>query len=104
MTAEALPLIDRFTTIADSYPDKLAIADASGQYSYRQLQEKIAQVAGYLAEAGLKKGDRVAMVVTNSANYAAVFYAIWAAGGVTVALNTQAKARDILNWTTHANA
>ncbi|MEW8406205.1 MAG: class I adenylate-forming enzyme family protein [Candidatus Thiodiazotropha taylori] len=104
MTAEALPLIDRFTTIADSYPDKLAIADASGQYSYRQLQEKIAQVAGYLAAAGLKKGDRVAMVVTNSANYAAVFYAIWAAGGVTVALNTQAKARDILNWTTHSNA
>ncbi|MCW4252347.1 MAG: AMP-binding protein, partial [Candidatus Thiodiazotropha taylori] len=97
-------MIDRFTTIADSYPDKLAIADASGQYSYRQLQEKIAQVAGYLAAAGLKKGDRVAMVVTNSANYAAVFYAIWAAGGVTVALNTQAKARDILNWTTHSNA
>ncbi|MBV2120465.1 MAG: acyl--CoA ligase [Candidatus Thiodiazotropha sp. (ex Ctena orbiculata)] len=104
MTAEALPLIDRFTTIADSYPDKIAIADASGQYSYRQLQEKITQVAGYLAAAGLKKGDRVAMVVTNSANYAAVFYAIWAAGGVTVALNTQAKARDILNWTCHSNA
>ncbi|MCG8018607.1 MAG: acyl--CoA ligase [Candidatus Thiodiazotropha sp. 'RUGA'] len=104
MTAAALPLIDRFTTIADSYPDKLAIADASGQTSYRQLQEQIAQVAGYLAGAGLKKGDRVAMVVTNSANYAAVFYGIWAAGGVTVALNTQAKARDILNWTTHSNA
>ncbi|MCG8013273.1 MAG: AMP-binding protein, partial [Candidatus Thiodiazotropha weberae] len=104
MTAAALPLIDRFTTIAESYPDKLAIADASGQYSYRQLQESIAQVAGYLTDSGLNKGDRVAMVVTNSANYAAVFYGIWAAGGVTVALNTQAKARDILNWTDHSNA
>ncbi|MCG8489837.1 MAG: acyl--CoA ligase [Chromatiales bacterium] len=104
MTAAALPLIDRFKTIAESFPDKLAIADASGQYSYRQLQAAIAQVAGYLLEAGLNKGDRVAMVVTNSANYAAVFYGIWAAGGVTVALNTQAKARDILNWTDHSNA
>ncbi|ODB98611.1 hypothetical protein A3196_12155 [Candidatus Thiodiazotropha endoloripes] len=97
-------MIDRFKTIAESYPEKLAIADASGQYSYRQLLERISQVAGYLAESGLNKGDRVAMVVTNSANYAAIFYGIWAAGGVTVALNTQAKARDILNWTGHSNA
>ncbi|MCG7913404.1 MAG: acyl--CoA ligase [Candidatus Thiodiazotropha weberae] len=104
MTTAALPLIDRFKTIAESYPEKLAIADASGQYSYRQLLERISQVAGYLAESGLNKGDRVAMVVTNSANYAAIFYGIWAAGGVTVALNTQAKARDILNWTGHSNA
>jgi acyl-CoA synthetase (AMP-forming)/AMP-acid ligase II len=104
VTTAALPLIDRFTTTAERYPDKLAIADGSDRYSYSQLQAAIAQIAGYLAEAGLHKGDRVAMVVTNSANYAAVFYGIWAAGGVTVALNTQAKARDILNWTDHSNA
>jgi acyl-CoA synthetase (AMP-forming)/AMP-acid ligase II len=104
VTASALPLIDRFRTIAESHPNKLAIADASGQYSYSQLQATIAQVAGYLIDAGLSKGERVAMVVTNSANYAAVFYGIWTAGGVTVALNTQAKARDILNWTDHSNA
>ncbi len=44
------------------------------------------------------------MLTTNSAEYAAVFYGIWASGGVTVALNTQAKARDIINWIEHSGA
>ncbi|MES9928861.1 MAG: AMP-binding protein, partial [Candidatus Thiodiazotropha sp. 6PDIVS] len=102
MTTPALPLIDRFRSIAAAQPDKLAIADATRQCTYQQLSELAGQVARYLIEAGLKKGDRVAMVVTNSANYAAIFYGIWAAGGVTVALNTQAKARDVHNWASHS--
>ncbi|MES9853047.1 MAG: class I adenylate-forming enzyme family protein [Candidatus Thiodiazotropha sp. L084R] len=102
MTTPALPLIDRFRSIAAAQPDKLAIADATRQCTYQQLSELAGQVARYLIEAGLNKGDRVAMVVTNSANYAAIFYGIWAAGGVTVALNTQAKARDVLNWASHS--
>jgi long-chain acyl-CoA synthetase len=104
VTAPALPLIDRFRSIAEALPDKLAIADATQQCTYQQLSGMVGQVAGYLIEAGLKKGDRVAMVVANSANYAAIFYGIWAAGGVTVAVNTQAKARDILNWTKHSGS
>jgi acyl-CoA synthetase (AMP-forming)/AMP-acid ligase II len=62
------------------------------------------QTAGYLIETGLTKGDRAAMVVANSVDYAAIFYGIWTAGGVTVALNTQAKAKDILNWIKHSGA
>lgn len=104
MTAPVLPLIDRFRSVAETLPDKLAIADATQQCTYQQLSGLAGQVAGHLIEAGLKKGDRVAMVVANSAYYAAIFYGIWAAGGVTVAVNTQAKARDILNWSKHSGA
>jgi acyl-CoA synthetase (AMP-forming)/AMP-acid ligase II len=61
-------------------------------------------VAGDLLSRGLNRGDRVAILVTNSAPYIGIFYGIWVAGGVTVALNTQAKARDIVNWVNHAGA
>jgi acyl-CoA synthetase (AMP-forming)/AMP-acid ligase II len=99
-----LPLIDRFRSVAIAQPDALAIADAAGQTNYQHLAAQVGQVAWHLLDNGLKKGDRAALVVANSANYAAIFYGIWAAGGVTVALNTQAKARDILNWVNHAGA
>jgi acyl-CoA synthetase (AMP-forming)/AMP-acid ligase II len=44
------------------------------------------------------------MLIANSPSYVSVFYGIWAAGGVTVALNTQAKSRDIVNWMIHSGA
>ncbi|MEW8470670.1 MAG: class I adenylate-forming enzyme family protein, partial [Candidatus Thiodiazotropha sp.] len=97
-------LVDRFRESAASHADSLAIADSANRVSYRQLSELVDKVCSYLLSSGLQKGDRIAMVVANSAEYAGIFYGIWAAGGVTVALNTQAKARDILNWVGHSDA
>ncbi|MBT2990451.1 MAG: acyl--CoA ligase [Candidatus Thiodiazotropha sp. (ex Ctena orbiculata)] len=104
MKSAAATLVDRFWESAASHADSLAIADSAHRISYRQLSELVDKVGGYLLSTGLQKGDRVAMVVANSAEYAGIFYGIWAAGGVTVALNTQAKARDIFNWVTHSDA
>ena len=104
MSVSALSLIDRFRSTAEAHPDALAIVDATRQASYRELSGLTGQVAQYLLAKGIEKGDRVALLVANSADYAGVFYGAWAAGGVTVALNTQAKARDILNWVNHSGA
>jgi acyl-CoA synthetase (AMP-forming)/AMP-acid ligase II len=102
--ASITPLPECFNTAVEAKPDALAISDGFEQASYQALSKQVGQVAQYLLHNGLKKGDRVALVVANSVNYAAIFYGIWAAGGVTVALNTQAKARDILNWIKHSGA
>jgi long-chain acyl-CoA synthetase len=104
VSASSLPLIDRFRSIAEAQPETLAIADTNRQSSYQQLSRLAGQVAHYLLSRGVKKGDRVSLLVANSAEYAAIFYGIWAAGGVTVALNTQAKTRDIINWINHSGA
>ncbi|MCU7856987.1 MAG: acyl--CoA ligase, partial [Candidatus Thiodiazotropha sp. (ex Lucinoma borealis)] len=97
-------LFDHFETTVNKYPDSLAIADIKQRASYQDLFELVGKVSRYLLESGLKKGDRVSLVITNSVEYAAVFYGIWAIGGVTVALNTQAKAKDIINWVNHSEA
>lgn len=97
-------LVDRFRESVTKHPDALAVADNTQRVSYRQLSDLVGKVRQYLLSSGLRKGDRVAMVVANSAEYASIFYGIWAAGGVTVALNTQAKAKDIINWISHSDA
>jgi acyl-CoA synthetase (AMP-forming)/AMP-acid ligase II len=97
-------LVNRFRESAAKHPDALAVADSTHRVSYRELSDLAAKVARFLLSSGLRKGDRVAMVVANSADYAGIFYGIWSAGGVTVALNTQAKGKDIINWVGHSGA
>ncbi|MES9968429.1 MAG: class I adenylate-forming enzyme family protein [Candidatus Thiodiazotropha sp.] len=104
MTPVPATLVNRFRESVAKHPDSVAIVDNSHRTSYRELSDVAAKVSHFLLSSGLEKGDRVAMVVANSAEYAAIFYGIWTAGGVTVALNTQAKARDIINWMSHSDA
>ncbi|MET0091525.1 MAG: class I adenylate-forming enzyme family protein [Candidatus Thiodiazotropha sp.] len=98
------PLIRHFRAVAEAHANTPAVTDNSRQASYRELLDEIGQVAAYLHAQGLQKGDRVVLLLANSVDYAAVFYGVWAAGGVTVALNTQSKARDILNWVKHSGS
>jgi acyl-CoA synthetase (AMP-forming)/AMP-acid ligase II len=97
-------LVNRFRESVATHPEALALADSDHRITYRELGNLVDKVSHYLLSSGLQKGDRVAMVVANSPEFAAIFYGIWAAGGVTVALNTQAKAKDIINWVNHAGA
>lgn len=98
-------LVDRFRHIIGSIPDAVAVVHGdNNQVSYGDLGQLSANIAKHLYDEGLSSGDRTALLVSNSAQYIGIFYGIWAAGGVTVALNTQAKAKDIVNWLRHAGA
>lgn len=55
--------------------------------SYRELNEKSDALAVALGELGVKKGDRVAIVMPNCAQFPISFYAILKAGAVVCAMN-----------------
>jgi acyl-CoA synthetase (AMP-forming)/AMP-acid ligase II len=97
-------LVERFIHTTATLQDAIAVVHEGESASYGELGQLAANVAGDLLSRGLSRGDRAAILVANSAPYIGIFYGIWAAGGVTVALNTQAKARDIVNWINHAGA
>jgi acyl-CoA synthetase (AMP-forming)/AMP-acid ligase II len=97
-----MPLLDRFLTSVDLHTDSVAVVDESGHHTYRNLATLAQQVTNYLRERNITPGDRVALLLANSFEYIGVFYGIWASGGITVALNTQAKARDLTNWLDHS--
>jgi long-chain acyl-CoA synthetase len=99
-----MQLLDRFISICREQPDALAVVQGSEQWSYHDLGMMCANIAHFLLDGGVSRDDRVAIVLKNSAQYIAVYYGIWASGGVTVALNTQAKSRDIENWIRHSEA
>jgi acyl-CoA synthetase (AMP-forming)/AMP-acid ligase II len=83
----------RFTNLGDLIPrgqdlDKAAIVDLGGavarQVSYARLDEMANGVARALCRRGLARGERVAILSANSAEYLAAYYGIMRAGLVAV--------------------
>lgn len=85
-------------------PDAIAIVGEAARVSYAELWDRIRAVAGFMAELGMGPGDRIALFLENSAEYAAAYYAVLLNGGVVVALNTATKARDVETWIRHSDA
>ena len=58
------------------------------RYSYQDIHKKAAQTANALKNAGVKKGDRVAICMANNPEYIISFMAITSMGAVCVLLNS----------------
>lgn len=80
---------------ADKYPDKDALFSQNRWYKFDYLNRMANQLAHLLIESGIKKGDRVALLIENSEEYVITYYAILKAGGITVALNTDSVPEDL---------
>src|SRR5437660_1180158 len=85
-----------FTNLGDLIPrdrdlDKIAIIDLGGrlarEVSYGQLDAMANGVARALSKRGLARGDRVAILSANRAEYLAAYYGVLRAGLVAVPVN-----------------
>lgn len=72
---------------ARTVPDKEGIIYNDRRYTWLEVNERVNAVANAFLEAGLKKGDKVAMWMLNTDNFVFVFYGIVKAGGVAVPVN-----------------
>ena len=74
-------------TQAQSLPDKTAILDSSGRYTFQQLTEKSNQVARILLKGNSDLNQsRVAFMVNPGFDYVKIQWGIWKAGGIAVPL------------------
>ena len=55
------------------------------------------RLAAGLAELGVKKGDRVGILMPNTPQFVMAYFAILKAGGIVVATNPLYKAREIIH-------
>jgi len=68
-------------------PDKVAVISDSTTYTYGQLNVRINKLSHYFLDKGIKKGDRVAVLLHNCKEYIEIFFALSRIGGILVPLN-----------------
>jgi len=90
-----LNLASVFTYSAEQYPDKTAVVCGASRLTYRQMHGAINQIANGLADAGIGKGDNVALSCLNLPYFALAYYAILKVGATVVPLNVLSTAREI---------
>jgi acyl-CoA synthetase (AMP-forming)/AMP-acid ligase II len=77
-----------FRTVAEARPDATALVDGSMRVSYAELDDQVSRVAGGLAGLGARPGDRLAIWLPNSLEWAVAFLAATRIGAVVVPVNT----------------
>jgi len=76
---------------ARRFPDKEALLCGKDRWTYRALEQHANLLAGALMKIGVKRGDRVVVLMDNSAETVISMYGILKAGGVFVILNGSLK-------------
>ncbi len=86
------------------YPNKVAVVHGERRYTYRELAERANRLASHLRADGLQKGDRVAFLCPNIPPMLEAHFAVPAAGGVLVAINTRLNSDEIGYILQHSGA
>jgi len=79
---------------ADRFGDAEAIVDGDLRLTFAELTHRVRVAAGAFAQAGVAKGDRVAIWAPNSAEWIIAAFGLLTAGGVLVPVNTRFKAEE----------
>jgi len=82
--------------------DEIAHDDTRRQLTFHQWDVEADEVAGGLAAAGLKPGDRVFLPISNAhaLEMAIAVFAVFRAGGIACPINTRLNAREIADFAT----
>jgi long-chain acyl-CoA synthetase len=74
------------------------------EYSYREIAERMIKLHIFLREAGIKEGDKIALVGRNSANWCIVYLAVVSYGAVIVPILPDFKPEDHQNIINHSDS
>ncbi len=77
------------------FPEKKALFDRGTWYTFPEINRRANQLARLLLTTGVKRGERVAILLQNSVEYVITYYAILKAGAVTVDLNDELLCENI---------
>lgn len=78
-------------------PDEIALVDDHGTITYREAEVASNRVARWLAARGVRRGDRVALILPNGIPFIVAELAILRLGAVKVPLNIRFAAPEVLD-------
>jgi len=95
--AKTLDLVESVEKWAASLPDAVALRFEGEAITYEELNRRANRVANGLQGMGVKKGDRVAIMLPNIPEFVYAFVATLKLGAVAVPFNTLYKGGEILH-------
>jgi len=91
-----LPPLDALIRHAAERPDAVAIVFGDRSWTYAQLWRDVRRLAAGLKARGIKRGDRVALHMTNVPELAMAYYACFALGAVAAPIGTRLKPAELV--------
>lgn len=105
LIAPATNLFYNAEVSARRYPDKPFLVYYDTQVSFAAFHDEATRVAGYLEQrCGVRKGDRVLLLMQNSPQFMIGYYGILRANAVVVPLNPMNLTQEILRFAKDAGA
>jgi fatty-acyl-CoA synthase len=92
-----IPLLvtDFVKRAARHYGKKVGVVDGEKRFTYAQFGERVNRLSNALLSLGIKKGDRVAVLDTNSHRLLEMYYGIPQIGAILLPINIRLLAKDI---------
>jgi amino acid adenylation domain-containing protein len=89
---------------AEAREDATAVVDSGDSSSYGQLAARAGALGELLVDAGVRPGDRVALLLRREADAAAAYFAALSVGAIAVVIDDRLRARQIEHILTHSSA
>lgn len=80
---------------ANRTPNKIAVKFENQVYTYRELNQVVNRLANGLIAKGIKKGDKIGLMMQNSDLFVISFYAMMKVGAVAVPINYRLTSREV---------
>jgi long-chain acyl-CoA synthetase len=88
---------------ANKFPHKLAVASETRSLTFRELNDRVNRLANSLLDSGLRKGDRIGVLVHNGHQFLELYFASAKTGAVFCPYNNHFKQwelKDIIDYST----
>src|ERR1700674_1104827 len=101
-TSRTIP--DLLDELAERFPQREALVGGGRRHTYAALRADVRAFAKGLHALGVRKGDKVAILMGNTPEWIVADFAICALGGVMVAVNTWVTGRELGYVLAHSDA
>lgn len=88
-------IVELLTSTTSRLPDQPVIHFKRALLTYKELQDKVYNIAAGLKDQGVTKGANVALMMTNRPEYIITYFAILANGGTVVPINPTFKEQEV---------
>ena len=100
---KAMAIGDLLVRSANKFPNKLAAVSETRSLTFRELNDRVNRLANSLLDSGLRKGDRIGVLVHNSHQFLELYFASAKTGAVFCPYNNhfkQSELKDIIDYST----